>query len=62
MDASRRKLLDNPRERAGLLSVLLFYWTIPLFKKGYGKVLQLEDIFKPLNVDRSDSLGNRLDE
>lgn len=62
MDTSRRKLPENPREKAGLLSILLFYWTIPLFKKGYGKILQLDDIFKPLKSDQSELLGNRLDE
>lgn len=56
-----RQLLDNPHENAGLFSKLFFQWTIPLFKRGYNKVLELEDIFKPLNVDKSDVLGDRLE-
>lgn len=52
---------ENPREKAGLLSILLFAWTVPIFRRGYAKVLELKDMFRPLNVDRSDQLGNRLE-
>lgn len=61
MESTRRKLPPNPRENANFLSVLFFVWTLPLFKKGYAKVLELEDIFQPLTSDRSESLGNRLE-
>lgn len=60
MESAKRKLPPNPREKANILSVLFFVWTLPLFKKGYAKVLELEDIFQPLTCDRSESLGNRL--
>lgn len=62
MDAGKQELQENPLEGAGLLSIWLFAWTIPLFKKGYRKVLELEDMFRPLSVDRSNLLGDRLDE
>lgn len=62
MNANIRILPENPRENAGLISIVLFSWTLSLFKKGYTKILQLEDIFKPLSSDRSELLGNRLEE
>lgn len=58
MDSS--KLDENPREKASVLSVLSFYWTFGLFRKGYSKVLQLDDLIRPLNADRSERLGNLL--
>ncbi|XP_055540741.1 ATP-binding cassette sub-family C member 4-like [Wyeomyia smithii] len=62
MEAIRRKLPQNPRESANFLSILTFWWTIDLFKKGYTKVLELQDLFRPLEVDKSDALGDRLEE
>ncbi|XP_055306698.1 ATP-binding cassette sub-family C member 4-like [Sitodiplosis mosellana] len=61
MESTQRKLPPNPREKTNFLSVCLFAWTIPLFKKGYRKVLQLDDIFQPLKDDRSELLGDRLE-
>lgn len=61
MESVKRTLLPNPREKANIISVLLFWWTIGIFKKGYKKVLELHDLCQPLNVDQSEKLGNRLD-
>uniref|UniRef100_A0A0P6IW43 Putative abc transporter c family member n=1 Tax=Aedes aegypti TaxID=7159 RepID=A0A0P6IW43_AEDAE len=61
MESIRRKLATNPREKANILSVLTFWWTIDLFRKGYNKVLELQDLFKPLEVDKSEALGDRLE-
>uniref|UniRef100_A0A182NL50 Uncharacterized protein n=1 Tax=Anopheles dirus TaxID=7168 RepID=A0A182NL50_9DIPT len=61
MEAITRKLPPNPRQSAGILSTLTFWWTIDLFRKGYSKVLELQDLFRPLDVDRSDVLGDRLE-
>ncbi|EZA62696.1 putative multidrug resistance-associated protein, partial [Ooceraea biroi] len=36
-------------------------WTLSLFKTGYKKVLEVEDLFDPLKVDRSTLLGDRLE-
>ena len=55
------QLTDNPRENANILSVLTFFWTIKLFKRGYQKVLGVGDLFKPLKEDKSENLGNRLE-
>lgn len=61
MESVRRTLPPNPREKANIISVLLFWWTIGIFKKGYKKVLELQDLCQPLTVDRSEKLGDRLD-
>ncbi|KAJ6642101.1 ATP-binding cassette sub-family C member 4 [Pseudolycoriella hygida] len=61
MESVRRTLPPNPREKANIISVLLFWWTIGIFKKGYKKVLELQDLCQPLSVDQSEKLGNRLD-
>ncbi|XP_031636354.1 multidrug resistance-associated protein 4-like [Contarinia nasturtii] len=64
METSRRKLPTNPpnpREKANFLSLIFFTWTLPLFRKGYQKVLKFDDIFQSLTVDRSKSLGDRLE-
>lgn len=61
MDQSDAKRADNPRENANIFSILSFYWTIGLFKKGYRQVLALEDLYRPLKKDESASLGDRLE-
>ncbi|KFB40460.1 AGAP001775-PA-like protein [Anopheles sinensis] len=61
MEAITRKLPPNPRQDASIFSTLTFWWTIDLFRKGYSKVLELQDLFRPLDVDRSDVLGDRLE-
>ncbi|XP_052900938.1 ATP-binding cassette sub-family C member 4-like [Anopheles moucheti] len=61
MEAITRKLPPNPRQNANIVSTLTFWWTIDLFRKGYSKVLELQDLFRPLDVDRSDVLGDRLE-
>ncbi|XP_015437296.1 PREDICTED: probable multidrug resistance-associated protein lethal(2)03659 [Dufourea novaeangliae] len=61
MDSSNVKSNPNPREKANLLSVLFWWWTIGLFKAGYKKVLQTDDLYDPLKTDRSHVLGDRLE-
>lgn len=61
MESYQHELPPNPRETANILSIIFFGWTIPLFKKGYESVLQLNDVFRPLNCDKSQSLGDRLE-
>lgn len=61
MESTRKTLPPNPRENANIFSVLFFAWTVPLFKKGYSKILELDDIFKPLKSDQSNLLGERLE-
>lgn len=61
MESSQRKWPPNPRESANILSIIFFTWTWPLFKKGYQNILKLDDIFKPLRCDKSETLGDRLE-
>uniref|UniRef100_A0A336LQQ2 CSON001219 protein n=1 Tax=Culicoides sonorensis TaxID=179676 RepID=A0A336LQQ2_CULSO len=61
MESNQKPLKENPRSTANILSVITFWWTIDLFKQGYRKVLEFGDLFKPLDCDRSESLGDRLE-
>lgn len=61
MESVRRKLLKNPRNTAGALSVLLFLWTYNIFKKGYQRTIELTDLYETLPEDRSSNLGDRLE-
>lgn len=60
MESGGRKLQPNPRENANFLSLLFFGWTIPLFKRTYGKILDASDVCQPLTEDQSYTLGDRL--
>lgn len=62
MESTQLKLPQNPYEKANILSRWFFMWTLPFFKKGYTKILSLDDMYQPLTCDRSESLGNRLEE
>lgn len=61
MESGTRKLQTNPRERANWLSILFFAWTIPIFKRTHGKLLDASDVNEPLKEDQSYVLGNRLE-
>lgn len=61
MEAVRKSLPPNPRAKANFLSILTFWWTIGLFRKGYRKALELGDLFQPLEQDSSQVLGDRLE-
>lgn len=60
MDTGRKLDNPNPRENANLISVILFWWTVGLFKKGYRKDLAQDDLYSPLKTDASEYLGNKL--
>lgn len=38
-----------------------FRYTIGMFRKGYQKVLDVDDLYNPINSDRSTYLGDRLE-
>lgn len=61
MEQSEQKNSENPRDSANIFSILTFWYTLDLFKKGYTKVLEINDLFKPRKVDESGSLGDRLE-
>ncbi|XP_045472553.1 ATP-binding cassette subfamily C member 4-like isoform X2 [Harmonia axyridis] len=61
MDTTKEKYNPNPREKANPLSVLFFTYTLPMFKKGSSKELDVDDLYNPLPLDRSQHLGDRLE-
>lgn len=54
------ELARNPVETAWLPSYVTFWWTLPLFFRGWKKELDLEDLYKPLKSHKSDYLGDKL--
>ncbi|XP_062563100.1 probable multidrug resistance-associated protein lethal(2)03659 [Armigeres subalbatus] len=61
MEAPKVKLCNNPRQNASFLSVLTFWWTVDMFRKGSTKTLELSDLYKPLEDDHADKLGDQLE-
>uniref|UniRef100_A0A182X2U3 Uncharacterized protein n=1 Tax=Anopheles quadriannulatus TaxID=34691 RepID=A0A182X2U3_ANOQN len=61
MEATRVRLSPNPRQQANFLSILTFWWTVDMFRKGYNQTFDIGDLYTPLEEDRADRLGNRLE-
>lgn len=61
MESSQHNLPPNPRESTNCLSKIFLCWTYPIFKKGYEKILQIEDVYQSLKSDKSELLGDRLE-
>ncbi|XP_044267576.1 ATP-binding cassette sub-family C member 4-like [Tribolium madens] len=61
MDITKEYYNPNPREKANFLSVMFFTYTIDMFKKGYSKTLDVDDLYSPIESDRSTLLGDRLE-
>ncbi|KAK4880096.1 hypothetical protein RN001_008242 [Aquatica leii] len=61
MDITKQTVNVNPRENANPLSVLFFTYTAGMFKKGYSKTLDVDDLYNPITSDQSAILGNRLE-
>lgn len=61
MEHGEQKRTNNPRENANPVSIATFWWSLDLFRKGYSKILEMEDLYQPLKVDESASLGTRLE-
>ncbi|CAH1248177.1 ABCC4 [Branchiostoma lanceolatum] len=53
MDKKFTKDKPNPLAKAGLLSKVFFWWLNPLFKTGYKRTLQEDDMFNVLYDDSS---------
>ncbi|XP_041663750.1 ATP-binding cassette sub-family C member 4-like [Cheilinus undulatus] len=60
MEPLRKEGKDNPLASANLLSKIFFCWLNPLFKIGYKKTLEEDDMFSVLPEDASDRLGEQL--
>ncbi|XP_011494146.1 PREDICTED: multidrug resistance-associated protein 4-like [Ceratosolen solmsi marchali] len=61
MDTTKSFNNPNPRESANSISVLVWWWTLSLFKKGYRKILGPDDLYDPIRSDKSNVLGDRLE-
>lgn len=62
MDHSKKPEKENPKKKSNPLSQLFFTWTIPLLCKGAKKGLNQDDLTKCMEKDRSEELGDRLEE
>lgn len=62
MESVQLKRPPNPCEKANLLAKIFFTWVLPIFQRGYKNAIKIDDIYEPLSCDRSESLGNRLEE
>ncbi|XP_054643013.1 ATP-binding cassette sub-family C member 4-like isoform X4 [Dunckerocampus dactyliophorus] len=60
MEARRKDSKDNPLVQANLLSKIFFCWLNPLFRIGYKRRLEEDDMYKVLSEDASDRLGDEL--
>uniref|UniRef100_A0A3Q4H7C3 Multidrug resistance-associated protein 4 n=1 Tax=Neolamprologus brichardi TaxID=32507 RepID=A0A3Q4H7C3_NEOBR len=60
MEPLRKEAKDNPSASANLLSKIFFCWLNPLFRIGYRRKLQEDDMYKVLPEDASDRLGEEL--
>ncbi|KAG5875254.1 hypothetical protein JTB14_011933 [Gonioctena quinquepunctata] len=61
MDITKENYNPNPRENANPLSIIFFTYTYGMFKRGYKKTLEADDLYNPINSDRSTVLGDRLE-
>uniref|UniRef100_A0A182YM29 Uncharacterized protein n=1 Tax=Anopheles stephensi TaxID=30069 RepID=A0A182YM29_ANOST len=62
MDSSTKPVKKNPRKGAFCLSQLFFGWLLPLFYRGSRRGLGKDDLTKCLRADRSEDLGEELEE
>ncbi|GLD66233.1 multidrug resistance-associated protein 4-like protein [Lates japonicus] len=60
MEPLRKEARDNPSASANLLSKIFFCWLNPLFRIGYKRKLEEDDMYKVLPEDSSDRLGEEL--
>jgi len=55
-----KKSRKNPWETANLFSLLCFAWIWPIFKKGLGKDLELDDLYESPEAQKSELLATQL--
>ncbi|XP_071052810.1 probable multidrug resistance-associated protein lethal(2)03659 isoform X1 [Onthophagus taurus] len=61
LEGCTAKRETNPREKAGVISMLLFLFTYPIFKKGIKKELEEDDIYELLKGYESEKLGSKFE-
>ncbi|XP_031714239.1 multidrug resistance-associated protein 4-like [Anarrhichthys ocellatus] len=60
MEPLQKEAKDNPSASANLLSKIFFCWLNPLFRIGYQRKLEEDDMYKVLPEDASHRLGEEL--
>ncbi|XP_054915033.1 multidrug resistance-associated protein 4 isoform X1 [Poeciliopsis prolifica] len=60
MEKVRKDGKKNPAATANILSKIFFWWLNPLFRIGYKRRLEEEDMYEVLHEDRSEVLGKEL--
>uniref|UniRef100_A0A8C4IQ26 Multidrug resistance-associated protein 4 n=1 Tax=Dicentrarchus labrax TaxID=13489 RepID=A0A8C4IQ26_DICLA len=60
MEVLQKEAKDNPSASANLLSKIFFCWLNPLFRIGYKRKLEEDDMYKVLPEDSSERLGEEL--
>ncbi|MEQ2259589.1 hypothetical protein XENORESO_014330 [Xenotaenia resolanae] len=60
MEPLEKEKEDNPSATANLLSKIFFCWLNPLFRAGYKRRLEEDDMYKVLPEDASERLGEEL--
>ncbi|MEQ2286507.1 Multidrug resistance-associated protein 4, partial [Ameca splendens] len=60
MENVREDVKENPAATANILSKIFFCWLNPLFRIGYKRRLEEEDMYELLQEDRSEVLGQEL--
>ncbi|XP_035533961.1 multidrug resistance-associated protein 4-like [Morone saxatilis] len=60
MEEVSRASKTNPAATAGLLSKIFFWWLNPLFRTGYKRRLEEDDMYEVLPEDGSETLGQEL--
>ncbi|KAK4878922.1 hypothetical protein RN001_007068 [Aquatica leii] len=58
-DGVQVKREPNPRESASILSILTFFYTLPIFLKGRKKDFSEDDVYETLRRDKSSILGDK---
>ncbi|XP_061546477.1 multidrug resistance-associated protein 4 [Phycodurus eques] len=60
MEKVSKDVKTNPAGSANLLSKIIFWWLNPLFRAGYKRTLEEDDIYPVLEEDSSEILGQQL--
>ncbi|XP_073318323.1 ATP-binding cassette sub-family C member 4-like [Pagrus major] len=60
MEEVRKASKTNPAATAGLFSKIFFWWLNPLFRIGYKRRLEEDDLYEVLAEDESERLGQEL--
>ncbi|CAH0390818.1 unnamed protein product [Bemisia tabaci] len=61
METGTKSYKVNPRDKAGVFSIVFFTWLWDIFKQSYSNVLGLNDISDPRRQDHAEYLGDQLE-